>query len=144
MPLLMIGIGKCGPRHQLMTFRIIFSTLLAAAVLAHGTKAMAQSSDAPASDRVRIERLADLGRLWGYIKFAHPVFAYTDIDWDLALVRALPQVRAARSTEEYVAAINGMLSILNDPLTRAAKIRPLQAEGARERTAIPRPASTPI
>jgi C-terminal processing protease CtpA/Prc len=76
------------------------------------------------TDRQRIEHLADLGRLWGFIKFAHPALAYRDIDWDQALVQALPAARAARSAEDYAAAINGMLSALNDPLTRASVASP--------------------
>src|SRR5262245_58931774 len=106
--------------RQLASFRPFLSAmLLAIALLLQGTFAMAQSHTEPESDHQRIERLAELGRLWGFIKFAHPALVYRDIDWDQALVRALPTIRAARSTEDYAAAVNGMLSALNDPLTRA-------------------------
>jgi C-terminal processing protease CtpA/Prc len=85
------------------------------------------------SERRRIERLADVGRLWGFVKFAHPALAYRDIDWDQALVRALPAIRAARSAEDYAAAINSMLAALNDPLTRAAVVPSPDPSGGQGR-----------
>jgi C-terminal processing protease CtpA/Prc len=90
----------------------------------HATPAAAQSSAEAPSDRLRIERLADAGQLWGLIKFAHPALAYRDIDWDQSLIRALPAIRAARTAEDYAAAINSMLAPLNDPFTRAAVAPP--------------------
>ncbi|HMB30029.1 MAG TPA: hypothetical protein VKS99_18100, partial [Blastocatellia bacterium] len=47
------------------------------------------------------ERLAGLGRLWGAVKFFHPYLAYREIDWDGALIKAIPQVKAARTPGEY-------------------------------------------
>src|SRR5215510_418083 len=73
------------------------------------------------------ERLADLGRLWGAIKYFHPYLAYKDIDWDGALVRAIPQIKAARTPNEYRQAIGNLLQILNDPATT---IVPASIEGS--------------
>ena len=59
-----------------------------------------------------------LARLWAAVKYFHPYLAYRgDIDWDSALVQAIPKVNATTNRAEYVAAIGGMLSELNDPLT---------------------------
>jgi hypothetical protein len=122
-----------------VALRSFLSAILGAlALLSQGTWAMAQSSTDAVSERRRIERLADLGRLWGFVKFAHPALAYREIDWDQALVRALPAVRAAHSAEDYAAAVNGMLSALNDPLTRAA-VAPSPDQGGRD----PRPPTSP-
>lgn len=63
------------------------------------------------------ERLAALGRLWGAIKYFHPYLAYRDIDWDGALIKAIPQVRAARTPDEYRQAISNLLQVLDDPAT---------------------------
>ena len=63
------------------------------------------------------DRLAALGRLWGAIKYFHPYLAYKDIDWDGALVKAIPQVKAARTPNEYRQAISNLLQVLNDPAT---------------------------
>ncbi|MBS1786707.1 MAG: hypothetical protein JST85_03245 [Acidobacteria bacterium] len=65
------------------------------------------------------ERLAGLGRLWGAVKFFHPYLAYREIDWDGALIKAIPQVKAARTPGEYQQAINTMLQSLGDPATTA-------------------------
>ena len=65
------------------------------------------------------ERLAALGRLWGAVKFFHPFLAYKEIDWDGALVKAIPAVKAARTPSEYRLAISGMLDALADPATTA-------------------------
>jgi hypothetical protein len=81
------------------------------------------------AERVRIERLASLGRLWGAVKFFHPYLAYRDIDWDAALIAAIPKVRAAKSPEEYRAAIDGLLGTLDDPATHTAP-EPAPAAGA--------------
>ncbi|MFL6293668.1 MAG: S41 family peptidase [Thermoanaerobaculia bacterium] len=65
----------------------------------------------------KVDRLAHVGRLWGTVRYLHPWLAYKDIDWDAALVAAIPKVRAAKTTEEYRAAVEGMLGALGDPLT---------------------------
>ena len=76
------------------------------------------------------QRLFDTGRLWITVQYFHPYLAYRkDIDWDKALVDALPQIRTATSPENYVAAVNTMLATLHDPLTHAAL---LQNQKARE------------
>jgi len=65
-----------------------------------------------------LDRLAQVGRLWGTVRYLHPYLLYRDIDWDAALVAALPRVEAAKSPEEYAAAVQGMLAALGDPVTR--------------------------
>ena len=60
-------------------------------------------------------RLHKLCELWGGIKYFHPKLAYTDIDWDKALVSAIPDVRAAKTSTEYRAAVAKMLNVLGDP-----------------------------
>jgi C-terminal processing protease CtpA/Prc len=85
-------------------------------------------------EKVRIERLAGLGKLWGSIKYFHPYLAYKDLDWDAALVATIPKVNAARSPGEYRDAINHLLSFLHDPATHAK----LEASIANEQ----RPAAT--
>lgn len=71
------------------------------------------------TEEKRIERLSGLARVWGAVKFFHPYPAYREIDWDKALIEAIPAVNAAKSPEEYAAAINSMLAALNDKNTRA-------------------------
>src|SRR5688500_6694373 len=110
--------------------RACFVVLLALLVLPQGTPVRA---DTPAADKERTERLARVGRLWGTVRYFHPHLAYKDIDWDAALVKALPKVTAARTDEEYAAAVQGMLDALGDPATRVIRRPASPAAGARAR-----------
>jgi C-terminal processing protease CtpA/Prc len=67
----------------------------------------------------RIARLVGLAKVWGAVKYFHPFLAYRDIDWDKALVETIPKVEAARTPQEYQAAVNQMLAALGDKSTRA-------------------------
>ena len=72
----------------------------------------------PAAESVRLDRLVGLAKLWAAVKYFHPYLAYRDdIDWDAALMKTIPKLNAARSQEQYSAAIEGMLNELGDPAT---------------------------
>ncbi len=61
------------------------------------------------------DRLIATGRLWVTVKYFHPYLAYRkDIDWDKALVEALPNIRAAHTEGEYSSAVHAMLDRLDD------------------------------
>jgi C-terminal processing protease CtpA/Prc len=78
-----------------------------------------QAAQAPSAEAADARLLAT-ARLWVTVKFFHPFLAYrTDIDWDRALVDALPKIMAAKSGAEYQAAVNSMLEALHDPETFA-------------------------
>ena len=78
-----------------------------------------------AAKHERIERLVALCKLWNAVKYFHPYLAYrTDIDWDKALVGAVPRVNEAKSAAEYAAAVGQMLRALNDPATRILAANP--------------------
>jgi C-terminal processing protease CtpA/Prc/predicted secreted protein len=71
------------------------------------------------TDEARITRLAGLAKVWGTVKYFHPFLAYRDIDWDKALVETIPKVEAAKTPQEYQAAVNQLLAALGDKSTRA-------------------------
>jgi C-terminal processing protease CtpA/Prc len=96
--------------------------LLALLVFPGLSPALAESP-APAQP-ADVERLTHLAKLWGTVRFLHPYLAYREIDWDAALVRAIPAVRSARTPQEYAAAVQGMLAPLGDPVTRVEPVRP--------------------
>jgi len=74
------------------------------------------------AETARIERLVALCKLWGAVRYFHPYLAYrADIDWDKALITALPKVSAAENSIEYADAVEEMLSTLGDPVTRVLK-----------------------
>lgn len=98
------------------TFHKPLAFFLSALLLA---SAFCQSLQAQPADDVRIARLAGLAKVWGTVKYFHPFLAYRDIDWDKALIETIPKVNAARSPQDYQAALNQMLAVLNDKTTRA-------------------------
>ena len=91
--------------------------LLLALALMPGPRAALHAQTAT-SDSARLERLAALGRLWVSLKYFHPWLAYRSIDWDAALVAAVPRVSAARDRASYASAVQGMLDRLGDPVTK--------------------------
>lgn len=106
-----------------------FVPFLAALLLGLTLAPWAAAETAPAP---HIERIAQTGRLWGFVRYLHPYLAYRDIDWDKALVTALPRVRDAKSSEEYAAAVQSLLEALGDPATRV-----LPADKAPEKQTSP-------
>lgn len=72
-------------------------------------------------------RLVGLARVWGHVKYIHPAMATSSLDWDAALVRALPAVENATSDGKYRKAIAGLLAELHDPATRVIDKEPADA-----------------
>jgi C-terminal processing protease CtpA/Prc len=95
--------------------------LLFLAVVLHGPalgpRVRADDSGRPARENRRIERLARLGKLWGTVRYMHPFLGYRDIDWDAALINAIPKVESAKTKDEFAAAVAEMLAALGDPAT---------------------------
>ncbi len=48
----------------------------------------------------KIEDLAILGQVWGFLKYYHPAIATGDYNWDYELFRIMPKVHAAQNAEE--------------------------------------------
>ncbi len=67
-------------------------------------------------DSVRYEHLAQLGRLWNFVKYVHPTV--TAIDWDGALVRAIDRTNRAQNEADFRMALAGLLGELKDPATK--------------------------
>jgi C-terminal processing protease CtpA/Prc/rhodanese-related sulfurtransferase len=66
-------------------------------------------------EQQRIKRLVALSKVWGKVKFFHPSLAYKRIDWDAALMAAIPKVSAARDAQAFADAVKEMLATLGDP-----------------------------
>ena len=54
------------------------------------------------------------------MKYFHPFLAYRDIDWDKALIETIPKVNAARTAQDYQAALNQMLAFGRPKTVRIA------------------------
>jgi C-terminal processing protease CtpA/Prc len=79
---------------------------------------LASAQQAAKDEGVRVDRLIALAKLWSAVEYFHPYLAYrNDIDWDAALIKAIPRVDAARTSGEYAAAVENMLSELGDPVS---------------------------
>jgi C-terminal processing protease CtpA/Prc len=91
--------------------------------------ALALTLPAAGSD---VDRLVMLARVWATVKYLHPFVMQKQIDWDQALVRAVPKVHAATSDDDFAEAVGSMLKELGDPATRVL-----------QRKASPRPGSDP-
>lgn len=98
-----------------------FLTLLLPAVLG------AQNPAPPA----RILREAEVARLWARLKWVHPSLAQGTVDWDQALVKALPAMAAAETPDARIAALRALLAPLSDPALQigpAPAFQPAAAE----------------
>ena len=60
----------------------------------------------------QINRLADAGKVYGYIKYFHPFLQYKDINWDSAFVANIEEIINAKNKEEYASVMQRMLSAL--------------------------------
>ena len=70
----------------------------------------------------QINRLADAGKIYGYVKYFHPFLEYKDIDWDSAFAANVEGIIYAMTKEEYAVVIRRLFSALNDNLTSVISI----------------------
>src|SRR5688500_4440004 len=70
----------------------------------------------------QINRLADAGKVWGYLKYYHPYLQYKNINWDSAFSTSVPKILEARNNKEYEISLKNLLSNLNDPVTTVIHI----------------------
>ncbi len=80
--------------------------------------ATASFASEPPSTR-EVDRLEELGRIWIYLDLFDPQLATHDVDWDQALLDAIPKVRNARDRKAHINAINAMLKRSGDPVAEA-------------------------
>src|SRR5437764_12433501 len=100
--------------RKLLLFVIALSSLFVAA--------LGLATEQRPLNATQIARLESLCRVWGVVKFFHPWIVAPPngkpIDWDAALVEAIPLVEKAISAEEFRAAIDHLLGALKDPATQ--------------------------
>ena len=75
------------------------------------------------AEQTKRRELKTLFKLWGKVKYFHPALAERpEIDWDAALVGAIPRVRTAKTSDEFAAAVQSMLAVLDDPQTMVSRL----------------------
>ena len=65
----------------------------------------------------QINRLADVGKVYGCVKYFHPFLQYKTLNWDSVFAANVEGIIGAKSKEEYGDVMQHMLSVLNDNLT---------------------------
>jgi hypothetical protein len=96
-----------------------------ACVWAFGAWAGAAKAQDPARSIPQLQRLSEAARLWGRVQWAQPALAHGSVDWDRALLEALPALAAADSDEAERQALLKLLQPLNDPAVRIGpKVEP--------------------
>lgn len=70
----------------------------------------------------QFDRLADAGKVYGYIKYFHPYLQYKNINWDSVFAANVEGILQAENKEEYAAVMQRLLSPLNDNLTTVVKM----------------------
>jgi len=118
--------------------------LLASLLFSHEPVCCQEVQSDSVDGQRRVARLSKLCEIWGYVAYLHPHLAYKEIDWDEALMSALPQVIRAETTEAFAEAVQSMLDQLDDPVTRVVSIRPdgkTISGAAQRKTDAPRLAS---
>lgn len=70
----------------------------------------------------QISRLADAGKVYGYIKYFHPFLQYKNINWDSAFAANVEGIIRAKDKEEYATIMQHLLSSINDHLTSVIDI----------------------
>lgn len=66
----------------------------------------------------QVQRLAQLSKLYGHIKYFHPYLGYRNINWDSAFAAAAPRLIDAGSEQEQADVMQQMLDVLKDPATK--------------------------
>src|SRR5260370_40851592 len=64
------------------------------------------------------DALVKLCDVWSTVKFHDPQLMLRHVDWDGALIRAIPKARGAQTSEQLAGVIGSMLGELSDPPTR--------------------------
>ena len=65
-----------------------------------------------------VQRIADAARLWSRVQWVHPGLADGRIDWDRALLDAMPAIAEAGNDASRAAALRQVLEPLKDPAVR--------------------------
>jgi len=94
--------------------RISASRLLGRAIAACLAAAVIGNAQFPSEK----DRLVQTAKIWFAVKYFHPGLAHGNIDWNQALIDALPNIRAAKNTDAYAAALQSMLKPVQGLVSR--------------------------
>ncbi len=67
------------------------------------------------ADKETVDKLTNLGMLWGFLKYYHPAIAKGDYNWDAELFRVLPKLLAASGKQETNKVLEEWVDALGKP-----------------------------
>ncbi len=124
-------------KKRVLVLGLIALVVVAGAVFAltrsspSGPKPLAQALTCPTENEPAVETdlsamaydkteaLVGAARLWGIVRYFYPALAQSDdVDWEGALVNALPALEDASSPAEYRERLSELTGALGDPATR--------------------------
>ena len=73
------------------------------------------AGQAQAVDANAVQRMTDVAHLWSDVKWSSPALASGEVDWDQALVDALPKIQAASTPAAFQDAVTALMKPLHDP-----------------------------
>ncbi len=100
-------------KPQTWLILLLVVAMLAAVFVSANRKPGAPSGSETLST-VQSENLYTLGKVWGVAKYYHPAFTTGAADWDEELLNLLPQVLAAKNSDETNALLADWLKTLDD------------------------------
>jgi C-terminal processing protease CtpA/Prc len=72
------------------------------------------------------DRLVSTARLWITVKYFSPTLAFRSLDWDQALLDALPKIRSAQNLVDYQTAVRSMMQNLQGSGNTPASVNGLR------------------
>jgi C-terminal processing protease CtpA/Prc len=80
-------------------------------------------------NKMKIDNLANLGMIWGFLKYYHPAIENGQFNWDAELFRILPKVLGASSRTAFSAIVEKWMDSLGKPNACDTCSKSLQADG---------------
>ena len=67
-------------------------------------------------NKTKVDNLANLGMIWGFLKYYHPAIENGQFNWDAELFRILPKVLGASSKSTFSAIVEKWVDSLGKPI----------------------------
>jgi C-terminal processing protease CtpA/Prc len=105
-------------RFKLLFFTFFYSSIVHAQRPLPVNDELFNSHATDKWNKAGIQRIADVGRLWGVIKYFHPFIITGKLDADELILSHTTQLLNEPSRQNFTVTVKGMLSDLHDPTTQ--------------------------
>ncbi|HET7002231.1 MAG TPA: S41 family peptidase [Puia sp.] len=83
-------------------------------------------------NKMQVNNLANLGMLWGFLKYYHPAIGNGQFNWDAELFRILPKVLGASSKSAFSTIVENWVNSLGRPVACDTCSKLLKADGSMQ------------